>query len=120
MSGSWWPCIRQHFFLSHGFGFICTPKRRVFFCWIGSGMAALQYWIQHPTGQTALLQALQIGHIRLKDYSKTKKIDIFLLSMLSIMSTNHFCPTADLLGVQAMLQSNTIVVEGKGGGMGLL
>lgn len=62
---------------------------------IGLDPGGLHYSIalQRPTGYTALLQALQIGRMRSRDYSTTKIfVDNFLLSTLSIMSTNRFSP----------------------------
>ncbi len=50
--------------------------------------------LQRHTGQTAVLQALALGHMRSNDYSTTKIfVDNFLLSTLSIMSTNRCSPT---------------------------
>ncbi len=46
--------------------------------------------LQRHAGQTALLQALTLGHMRSNDFSTTEIfVDNFLLS---IMSTNHFSP----------------------------
>ncbi len=46
--------------------------------------------LQRHAGQTALLQALTLGHMRSNDYSTTEIfVDNFLLS---IMSTNRFSP----------------------------
>ncbi len=50
--------------------------------------------LQHHAGQTALLQALTLGHMGSNDYSTTQIfVDNFLLSTLSIMSTNRFSPS---------------------------
>ncbi len=49
--------------------------------------------LQRHAGQTAVLQALLLGHIRSNDYLTTKIfVDNLLLSTLSIMSTNHCSP----------------------------
>ncbi len=46
---------------------------------------------------TAVLQALTLGHMRSNDYSTTKIfVDNFLLSTLSIMSTNRCSPSTYL------------------------
>lgn len=69
---------------------LCTLKS-----FIGLDPGALLYSIalQRSTGQTVLLQALQIGHMTSKDYSITKIFDDhFLVSTLSIMLTNRFSP----------------------------
>ncbi len=50
--------------------------------------------LQRNAGQTAVLQALTIGHMRSNDYSTIKTfVDNFLLLTLSIMSTNRFSLT---------------------------
>ncbi len=50
--------------------------------------------LQHHAGQTAVLQALTLGHMRSNEYSTTKIfVDNFLLSTLSIMTTNRCSPT---------------------------
>lgn len=63
------------------------------FSWIASRRSELVH-----TGQTAVLQALALGHMRSNDYSTTKIfVDNFLLSTLSIMSTNRGSPTLNAL-----------------------
>ncbi len=50
--------------------------------------------LQRHTGQTAVLQALTLGHMRSNNYSMTKIfVDNLLLSTLSIMPTNRCSPT---------------------------
>ncbi len=50
--------------------------------------------LQRHTGQTAVLQALTLGHMRSNDYSRTKIfVDNILMSTLSIMSTNRCSPS---------------------------
>ncbi len=54
--------------------------------------------LQRNAGQTAVLQALTIGHMRSNDYSTIKTfVDNFLLLTLSIMSTNRFSLTLGML-----------------------
>ncbi len=65
----------------------------VFISWIASRRA-----LQRHTGQTAVLLALTLGQMRSNDYSTTKIfVDNFLLSTLSIMSTNRCSPSSNAL-----------------------
>ncbi len=49
--------------------------------------------LQCHAGQTAVLQALKLGHMRSNDYSTTEIfVDNFLLSTFSIMLTNRCSP----------------------------
>ncbi len=63
---------------------------------VSSSLEVLQNYnlaIQHLAGQTAVLQALTLGHMGSNDYSTTQIfVDNFLLSTLSITSTNRFSP----------------------------
>ncbi len=65
----------------------------VFISWIASRRA-----LQRHTGQTAVLLALTLGQMRSNDYSTTKIfVDNFLLSTLSIMTTNRCSPSSNAL-----------------------
>ncbi len=63
-----------------------------FFSWIASRRAEA---LQRHAGQTTVLQALTLGHMRSNDYSTTKIfVDNFLL--LSIMSINRCSSTLNV------------------------
>ncbi len=67
--------------------------------------------LQRHTGQTAVLQALTLGHMRSNDYSTTKIfVDNFLLSTLSIMSTNRCSPTYEYIFVFCWAQTGFLLV----------
>ncbi len=66
--------------------------------------------LQRHTGQTAVLQALALGHMRSNDYSTTKIfVDNFLLSTLSIMSTNRCSPSAVCKFLTLLKHKNTVI-----------
>ncbi len=85
------------------------------------------YWNHHwlgQTGQTAVLHALTLGHMRSNDYSTTKIFVVnFLLSTLSIMSTNCCSPRwiTQVVGYSAVVPpvpvwnclDSTIVIQDK-------
>ncbi len=75
--------------------FIQTPLTGFRFVQLAlqDGWASLA--LQRHASQNAVLQAFTLGHMRSNDYSTTTILVniFFLLSTLSIMSTNHCSPT---------------------------
>ncbi len=100
-------CLFRYWEKSAQYIFTYSSKRRscldafalkccVFFSWSAGGLN-YSLALQRHTGQTAVLQALTLGHMRSNDYSTTKIfVDNFLLSTLSIMSTNRCSPNLEI------------------------
>ncbi len=73
----------------------CSDAFSLKHCELHPGGLNYSLALQRHTGQTAVLQALTLGQMRSNDHLTTKIfVDNFLLSTLSIMSTNRCSPSS--------------------------